>query len=75
MYTVKSDPMNWILVETHTVQDKKSKNFGKEQERNIGYFPDLQTLKHAAVERSLKIHGLEGLEAAKAELMGLVQPQ
>lgn len=38
-YSIKSDPMNFIIVE-HYKSDKE-KTLGQWMEKNLGYFPDL----------------------------------
>ena len=72
MYRIANDQYNWILQEVSTIQKEDSANFGKESVKNIGYFGTVESLKAFAIERSLKIHGLDQLEKAKADLIQLV---
>lgn len=69
-YIIGRDTYNWILIREYTLGDT-SKYAGEVRQEAISFHPTLEHLRRAVVERSLKAHGLEELEQAKAELMAL----
>ena len=53
-YFIDSDSKNYILKEKGIVKDEKSKNFGKESFKDLGYFRKLENLFNYIYEINIK---------------------
>ena len=71
MYRLGKDAFNWILIEVKTNQDQDSPNFGKEYETNIAYYSTLDQLAYGAIEKGLKVHGIDEFLNLKENLTQL----
>lgn len=53
-YIIQTDALNYTLQEKSTVQDKESKNFGKETIINIGYYPNFEQIVKKILDLKIK---------------------
>lgn len=65
---IQCDEYNWTLIAERVVTKKGSKNIGGTYEHTIGYFSSLKALANYAIERQLRVHGLDNYEVARDEL-------
>ena len=54
-YYLGTDAYNYILYERNVVQDKTSKNYGKEVFKSLAYFGKMEDLYNFIIEREIKI--------------------
>ena len=77
-YYIDSDSCNYILIEKHVIQDKKSKNYGKETFKNIAYYGTIESLYKGLIEKELKeninlLNNIEQIISIKADLVEKVE--
>lgn len=53
-YYLDSDSVQYILIEKSIVKKEKSKNYGKETFKTVGYYGTLESLKVALLEKEIK---------------------
>lgn len=53
-YSLKADSYCWTLYKLVIVKDVKAKNYGKEQERVIGYYPTIMQAIRGLVDHSMR---------------------
>ena len=70
---IYSDEFNWTLVARRIVTKKGSVNMGGTYDHTVGFFPTLDALTKYAVERQLRVHGLDDFVAARDELRSVLE--
>lgn len=73
-YFLDSDSCNYILLEKSIIQDEKSKNYGKESFKNIGYYGSVESLYNGIIEKEIKenldfLNNIETVIAIKNEIL------
>ncbi len=73
-YYIDSDSCNYILLEKSVIQDKKSKNYGKEVYKNVAYYGNVKSLYNGLIEKEIKenielLNNIEKIIELKEEML------